>query len=253
MNSSISLSDWENKKIMCRMNKKPTQLPNLFVLAVIFTASILACQLSSSPATPTNPSTRTPRPTPTIKINIPKPSDFPLPNGRQLGEASAPVTVEVFSDFQCPACRLYATTVEPKIIQQYVPDGKVLYIYHHYPFIGQESVQAANASMCAAEQNHFWEYHDLLFANQNGENQGAFSDDMLLASAKADGLNIITFSACFDQKRYQPDIDQDLATGESKGVSAVPSVFVNGTAITPGAMPGIKDLQKAIDEALGQP
>lgn len=183
---------------------------------------------------------------------MPAKIDFPLPNGRQLGEANAPVTVEVFSDFQCPACRLYARDVEPKIVQQYITDGKVLYIYRHYPFIGQESVQAANASMCAAEQDHFWEYHDLLFNNQNGENEGAFSNERLLAFAQVLPLDITAFTTCFDQKRYQSEIDQDLALGNNKGVSAVPAVFVNGTAITPGAMPGVKDLQKAIDGVLGQ-
>jgi protein-disulfide isomerase len=240
-------------RIMLRKHSVTSSKLAQLAIAVALVIPILACQFTASPTATTRSTTRTPKPTPTIKINIPKETEIPSPNGRQLGDTNAPVIVEVFSDFQCPACGLYARDVEPKIIQQYIADGKVLYIYRHYPFIGDESIQAANASMCAGEQNRFWEYHALLFANTNGENQGAFNDDHLLAFAKIIPLDMVAFSACFEQKRYQSEIDQDLALGKSKGISAVPSVFVNGAALTPGAMPSVKDLQKAIDNALGQP
>jgi protein-disulfide isomerase len=152
---------------------------------VLLSSVILACRLTPTRATQTTRSTHEPEPTPTIKVILPEKSVYPSPNGRELGEANAPVTVEVFSDFQCPACRQYAISVEPKIIRQYVAAGKVQLMYRHYPFIGDESFQAARASMCAAKQERFWEYDDLLFTNWDGENQGAFGRDKLLAFGKA--------------------------------------------------------------------
>jgi protein-disulfide isomerase len=227
--------------------------PVHWALTVLFAILILACRPTVSIATSTRSAPQDPQITPTIKVKLPNPFDFPSPDGRHLGDLNASITVEVFSDFQCPACKQYATDVEPRIIQQYVTGGSVQYVYHHYAFIGPESVQAANASMCAAEQNRFWEYHNLLFINQAGENQGAFSDEKLLAYASAAGVEINTFTTCFAQKRYQADIEQDMILGKSKGVSAVPAVFVNRIAITPGNMPGVKDIQKAINNALAQP
>lgn len=234
------------------MNIQTSQLSR-WGLLVLLTLAILSCQTKATPANRNNLSAQSAVITPTSKVKLPEPFEFPLPKGRQLGNADAIVTVEVFSDFQCPACKIYATTVEPKIIQQYISTGKVEYIYRHYTFIGLESVQAANASMCAAEQNYFWEYHNILFANQGAENQGNFSNQMLIAFAKSAGLDMKIFTDCFAQDHYQADIDQDLALGKSRSVSAVPSVFVNGIAIKPGKMPGVKDLQNAIDTILSQP
>lgn len=232
---------------MSIQKNKPLSL--LIPLALL----ILACRFTSSPPTATPRSTRTPGPTPTVKFINPPRSIFPSPNGRELGDVHAPVLVEVFSDFQCPACRQYATEVEPQIIQQYTASGKVHLIHRHFPFLGDESFQAAYASMCAVEHNLFWEYHDLLFANWDGENQGTFSREKLLAFAKVIELDMGAFSTCLDSKSYQSAIEDDLAVGKSKGGNSVPSVFVNGELITSGHIPGIKDIQKAIDEALGQP
>ena len=112
---------------------------------------------------------------------------------------------------------------------------------------------AARASMCAADQNLFWDYHDVLFANWDGENQGAFKQEKLLAFANALGVEMGAFSACVDAKSYQSVIDQDLKLGKSKGVTGVPSVFVNDQVVSPGYIPGHKDMQNAIDAALGKP
>lgn len=214
---------------------------------------MLACRSSAAPSNPTNAPAFTPGPTPTKVVKLADPFEFPLPDGLQLGDPNAPVTVEVFSDFQCPACKQYATEIEPKIITQYVAVGKVHYIYHQYPILGAESVLAANASLCASEQDLFWQYHNLLFANQGRENQGAFTDERMLAFANAAGADLNAFTTCFSQKRYQAEIDQDLALGKSRGVSAVPMVYVNGKVVSRNYVPSVKDMQKAIDAALATP
>ncbi len=186
------------------------------------------------------------------------PEARPFADGKVMGEANAPVLVEVWSDFQCPACQQFAQSVEPLLVENYVATGKIRYEYRHFPFIddqaiGDESDQAANASMCAAAQDKFWEYHDFLFANWDGENQGAFADKRLVAIAEAAGLDMAQFNDCFEANTYEDVINQDLADGNSAGVTGTPSVFVNGTIIKPGFVPSFDDVAQAIDAAIAGP
>ncbi len=172
-----------------------------------------------------------------------------------LGDPAAPVLVEVWSDFQCPACRIFAEDIEPLVIENYVASGKARLVYRHYPFLDdasiiKESDQAANASMCAADQNRFWDYHDLLFANWNGENAGAFSDRRLVAFAESIGLDMDQFNSCFKDNSFKAQINQDLQDGTNAGVNGTPSVFVNGLQLTPGMVPSFQDVAAAIDSAL---
>ena len=172
-----------------------------------------------------------------------------------LGDPNAPVKIEVFEDFQCPACRTYSETIEPRIIDSYVTPGKVYYVFRQFPFIDdkaptKESDQAANSSLCAAEQKRFWDYHDMLFANWNGENQGSFSDRRLKAFAETLKLDMNAFNTCFAAKRFQQIINAGLADGQRLGVTGTPSVFVNGTQITPGFIPSYEEIQKAVEAAL---
>lgn len=186
-----------------------------------------------------------------------EPNPRPLANGTAMGDPNAPVVIDVFEDFQCPACRSYSEEVETRVTETYVATGQVYYVFHQYPFIdrasmNKESQQAANASMCAAEQGPFWEYHDILFANWNGENAGAFSDKRLLAFAGTIGLDMELFTNCFEEKRYQDEVQADFDLGTEMGVSGTPSVFVNGQHVTPGFVPGFEDIQQAVEAALIQ-
>ena len=183
------------------------------------------------------------------------PANRPLEDGVALGDPAAPVKVEVWSDFQCPACRNYSEDIEPLVVANYVAKGKARYIYHNYPFlddssISKESDQAAQASMCAADQGRFWDYHDILFANWNGENLGAFRDKRLIAFAEALNLDMGKFSTCFNQGDHEEEINKDLADGNRAGVSGTPSVFVNGKILTPGRVPSFEDIAAAIDAAI---
>ncbi|HNB52426.1 MAG TPA: DsbA family protein [Anaerolineales bacterium] len=164
------------------------------------------------------------------------PREIPNANGRQMGNPDAPVVVEVFEDYQCPVCGDFTKNVEPQIIENYVKTGKVLFIYRFYPFIDdrvatKESDQAANASMCASEQGRFWDYHDILYANQNGENAGAFNNRRLQAFAENLGLNMDDFNNCFEESKYWDEIRQDLALGQTRTVQGTPTVFVNNQVL----------------------
>jgi protein-disulfide isomerase len=157
-------------------------------------------------------------------------------DGLSLGDPDAPVTIDVFEDFQCPACKNFTESTEPLVIQNLVATGKARYVFHNYPFLddqaaGKESDQAANAAMCASEQDKFWEMHSILYANWNGENQGAFNNRRLQAMAESIGLDMDAFNSCFIANTYESEIEADLELGEQWGVSGTPTVFVNGQRV----------------------
>lgn len=184
-----------------------------------------------------------------------EPVERPQGDGTSLGDPDAPVLIEVWEDFQCPACQAFSEQVEPSVVENYVKTGKARYVFRHYPFLddqvaSKESDQAANASMCAGEQGRFWDYHDMLFANWESENAGAFSNKRLVAFAETLGLNMTDFNACFDDNKYKDQIDKDLADGKSAGVSGTPSLFVNGEIVRPGFVPSYDDISQAVEAAL---
>lgn len=185
------------------------------------------------------------------------PEARPLENGKAVGNPNAKVMIEVYEDFQCPSCKEYVNSVEKQLTEStYISDGQVYYVFRQYPFIDSNSVtkeshQAANASMCALEQERFWDYHDILFANQGTvENGGSFNDKRLQAFAESLGLDMTAFNACFGADKYSADIEADFQKGETAGVTGTPTVFLNGTKVSPGFVPTYDQLKSAIDTAL---
>jgi protein-disulfide isomerase len=178
------------------------------------------------------------------------PQSHPDAQGTAMGNPDAPVRIDVFEDFQCPSCRAYTENYEPLIIANDVPMGRVYYVFRQWPFIGPESLQAANASMCANAQGRFWDYHDMLFTNQGTENGGGFSDRRLTAFAEQLGLNMTDFNTCFKKNEYQSEIQSDYSEGTKLGVSGTPAIFVNGVQIAPGFIPSYDDIERAINEAI---
>ena len=185
------------------------------------------------------------------------PQSYPLADGRAFGDPNATVVVEVFSDFQCSACKNFALTTEAQLFAtEYFQNGQVNYISRQFPFMDNTSAikasdQAANASMCAAEQNRFWDYHSILFANQNTSNATAFSDRRLVAFAESLGLDMKVFNRCFEANAYAADIQMDIDRGALLNVTGTPTVFINGAKIGVGNMvPSYDDIIAAIETAL---
>ena len=142
------------------------------------------------------------------------PQAYPDANGTAMGNPDAPVKIVVYEDFQCPSCRLYTEQVEPLLIQNEIKNGQVYYEYRNFPIIDRgnttgESHQAANAALCAADQGKFWQYHNMLFNNQEGENVGSFTNKRLQAFAQTLGLNMSEFNACFSADKHQAQINSD--------------------------------------------
>ncbi len=148
--------------------------------------------------------------------------------GNTLGDANAPVTAEIYADFQCPVCGQFDRTTLKDIEDKYVKTGKVKIVFNHYAFIGDESTRAAEASECANAQGKFWEYADTLFNNQAGENQGAFSDANLEKFAQQVGLDMNQYQTCMQQNTYLGKVQTSTQNGSARGVNSTPTLFING-------------------------
>ena len=164
-----------------------------------------------------------------------------------LGDQNAPVTIIEYSDFQCPFCGKFFKETESVLREKYIKTGKVKFIYRNFAFLGQESFWAANAARCAGEQGKFWQYHDYLYNNQSGENQGAFSKDNLKSFAAALGLDKEKFNSCLDSEKYTDLIQKETEAGGRSGVQGTPANFINGT-LYPGALPAATFTQIIDDE-----
>jgi len=155
-----------------------------------------------------------------------------LADGHALGSSDAPVTVEVWADYQCPYCARFSAEVEPQIIEDYVTDGKVRLVFRDLAFLGDESRWAAVAARLAEQQDRFWPFHDYLFANQLGENTGSFSVERLQQIATAAGLDRTTFDAGLalePARTLFAQIQSESETDAGKlGIHATPSVVVDG-------------------------
>ncbi len=176
---------------------------------------------------------------------------FPRPAANQnaMGDPNAPVKIEEYSDFQCPACLSFFKETERSIAEQYVATNKVYFVYHSMgAWIGPESSAAAEAAYCAGDQGKFWDYHDILFDNWTGENVGDFSAQRLQTFGQMLGLKMDEFRTCVDSHKYANRVTQDRADGQKSGVTATPTFFVNGKKIV--GSQSFTSFQQEIEAAL---
>ena len=174
-----------------------------------------------------------------------------------IGNKDAKVTVIEFSDFQCPFCRRYFTQTFAQIKQNYIDTNKIRYVYRDYPLpFHPAALPYAEAAGCANEQGKFWEFHDLIYSEQN--KQGAGTVEYLGADAvkkiAADlGLDTARFNSCFDSEKYKDEVNKDLAAGSTAGVSGTPTFYIGsdkkGYVLLVGAQP-YAAFQAAIDAEL---
>ncbi len=180
---------------------------------------------------------------------VPQQVDLKLPDTAPiLGNKDAKVTVVEYADFQCPFCKKLYDTVYKQLKIDYVDTGKVKFSYQDYAFLGEESHFSAEAAKCAQDQGKFWEFHNYLYDNQGGENEGAFSQVNLKKFGKAIGLNATDFNTCVDSRIHKVDVETETQGGTQYGVQATPTVFVNGKRFE-GAQ-SYATFKQAIEEAL---
>jgi len=171
-------------------------------------------------------------------------------NGLVLGSADAPVTVDLFEDFQCPACRAWGRNVFPSLASAELTQGTVKIVFHDMAFLGPESTDAGRAAHAAAQQGRFWDMWATLYENQGRENSGAFTRARLILMADRLGLDVARFVADMDSSAAQAAIDTSRAEASRAGVTSTPTLIVDGQPFV-GVQP-YSDLAAAIATAAGQ-
>jgi protein-disulfide isomerase len=197
-----------------------------YLVAAIAGAAIVAVAFIGSGAASLGPGP-TPSPEPTFAMS-----------DASVGVAGAPVTIEIWADYQCPYCGLFTHGIEPSILRDYAATGRAIVTFRDYAFLGQESIDAAVAARCADRQGAFWTYHDLLFASQSGENRGAFARGNLDKLAAFAGLDTAAFATCMSDATVSKAIADEKTVGEGLGITSTPTVRITG--------PGGEQLLKGI-------
>ncbi len=172
------------------------------------------------------------------------------PGALAWGPADAPIQVVEYLDYQCPACGLHARNFEPGIIEAFAASGKVRYEVKFFQIFGPESSYAAQAVLCAAEQDKAWQMHNTVFANQlpTGEKDiGNYSKSRLKEmAATIEGLDATAFGQCLDSNRHEATVQQHSAEARSRGVNSTPSFVINGQ-VFPGAQP-VEEFRKIFQQ-----
>jgi protein-disulfide isomerase len=153
-----------------------------------------------------------------------------LANGSPLlGNPSAPVTLIEFGDYQCHFCNVFFHSTEGDILKNYVETGKVKIIFKDYNIIGPDSVNASHGAHCAKDQGSFWEYHDILYSNWTGENNGWASSKNLEKFANEIGLDMDVWTQCMLDGTHSQTILASNEDAKSLGITGTPAFFVIGS------------------------
>jgi protein-disulfide isomerase len=168
--------------------------------------------------------------------------NIPVEDSYTLGPADAPITLVEFSDYQCPYCRRWHDEVYEPLLAAY--PGKIKFVYRHLPLtsIHPDAFPAAEAAMCAGEQDAYWQFHEKLFGNESlGRNN-------FVEYARNLGLDVQAFEACVDERKYQEQVQADVDFAVDLGIRSTPTFFINGLAIV-GAQP-LDVFKQVIDKEL---
>lgn len=147
-----------------------------------------------------------------------------------LGEADAPVTIQVFEDFTCIHCRNFHTEVLPQIVAEYVDPGTAVVQRRDYPFLDPEwswnVANAARAVQVTQDDATFYEYAARLY-----EHFGNYSYEVIESEAEAVGADPATVRSAAEEGRYRSTLEADKERGSELGVKGTPTVFVNGSMV----------------------
>lgn len=131
-------------------------------------------------------------------------------------------------------------------MERYVEDGTLKLEWQDFPYLGQESMNAALAARAAQEQGKFWEYHDLLYENQSSP--GAFSEENLVVLAREAGLDVERFEASLASGEHRQVVTEAFTQGQRSGINGTPTFVINGQTLV-GAQP-VEVFEEAIEGAL---
>lgn len=141
------------------------------------------------------------------------------------------VKVEIFADFQCPACIVFSENIQP-IFEEYAASGKLTIEFRQFPLTMHKNAMGdALAALCSAEQWKYMDYKKWLYALEKVKSGQNVSDDERLGIAKKIGLDETRFSTCLSSRAYEKQVQSDMALGESKWLQGTPTIYLDGIKI----------------------
>ena len=209
-----------NRNVVRNASTRPKKPYWIFIVIAVVGASILAYAMTRKPVV-----------SEAAPVAPPDPATAGPPQPYVTGKADAPVKIEEFADFECPACGRFATITEPDVQKRVIDAGLANLTYYDFPLPQHRNSQAAsNAAACADEQGKFWPMHDQLFGGQDQWSTEVTDNPkpIFVGYAAAIGLDAAKFQACFDAKKYQKRIDANLAEGLRRHVNSTPTFVIGG-------------------------
>lgn len=156
--------------------------------------------------------------------------DVAVAGNPALGNVESPiVTIVEFSDFRCGFCGTFALETLGRVIENY--GDRVQVVYRDFPVLSPESINAALAAGCADDQGQFWQFHDAMFANQE-----ALGEALYMSTAEELGLDMETFTTCYEESHHEDNVRVDAAEAQQLGVTGTPTFYINGKLLV-GAQP----------------
>lgn len=151
-------------------------------------------------------------------------------DGANLGSPDAPVVISMYEDFLCPACQQWTAQVKPQLLENFVKTGQVRFEFNQFPLQQHNpgAIMAAQASLCAADQNQFWPYHDEVFAQAASRGQAGTTFEALMTIAADLGLDEAAMRSCVTNLTHQSTVVESLNRVQQLGLNSTPSILVNG-------------------------
>ncbi|HEV2790324.1 MAG TPA: thioredoxin domain-containing protein [Solirubrobacterales bacterium] len=171
--------------------------------------------------------------------------------GLVLGDPRAPVELVEFGDLQCPVCAGYAEEILPPLIEGPVAQGQVKIDFRNYTIIGPQSASAGAAALAAGEQRRGWNFLEIFYRNQGGENSGFADDAFLKAVAEAAGVqDLAKWSK--DRTDLLKEVESTTAQAQDLGLTGTPSFAIKGPSTDGLEAIGTPESTEALEEAINE-
>ncbi|HEX8189608.1 MAG TPA: thioredoxin domain-containing protein [Pyrinomonadaceae bacterium] len=227
--------------------KSKSTLPFVIIGAVLVAVTAAVLLMSRQPAGNGTPAAANTSASPAQRQG-PQPG---ASNPWSRGMPTARVTVEEFSDFQCPACG----NLEPglrRVMKDY--EDRARFVFRNYPLqMHRYAFLASRAAEAAGAQGKFWEMHDMLYDNQKEWSDSMEPRVQFDSYATRLGLDVQRFKADMERQDLAERVKADMLRGNSLGVKGTPTVYLNGRELVPGQLITEDILRREIEAALGQP
>jgi protein-disulfide isomerase len=174
-------------------------------------------------------------------------------NANSLGSASAPTTLIMYGDLQCPICKDYIEEILPEIVATDVKKGEVRLVYRDFIIISEESIPAGEAALAAGEQGKGWTFIELFYRNQGEERSGYVTEEFLESIGKAAGIpDIAKWNKERKSGKFKKTVEETTSQAGKLGFTGTPSFAIEGPNSNGLELLGTPESTGSIEEAIKQ-